>query len=67
MASKRNMKEVGMALNGGRHADPSHQQGNKRTQRIYCLPESVPPLTGDWATRSLDDEPEDREGQTHEL
>jgi len=64
----KNMKEVGMALElAGVTQSRRTNKATKKKQRIYCLPNSVTPLTGNWATRSPDDGPEDQQGQPFEL
>jgi hypothetical protein len=60
------MKEVGMALElAGVTQTRRTSKETKKKQRVYCLPESAPQLTGDWATR--DDEAEDRQTEPLEL
>jgi hypothetical protein len=58
----KNMKEVGMALElaGVTHTRRTNKE-TKKKQRVYCLPEELPRLTGDWATRDHENEPEDQQ------
>jgi hypothetical protein len=59
-AQAKNTKEVGMAL--GQAGVTQIRRTNRHTkkkQRVYCLPESVPQLTGDWPTRDPDDQQTD--------
>jgi hypothetical protein len=61
-AQAKNTKEVGMALEqAGVMQTRRINKETKKKQRVYRLPESVPRLTGAWATRDPNDEPEDQQ------
>jgi hypothetical protein len=67
-AQAKNMKEVGLALEqAGVTQTRRFNKETKKKQRVYRLPESIPQLTGDWATRDPDDAPEDQQRRQDQL